>query len=181
MKCKNAHRQIHLFTELTNQERAEVLNHVNHCKECMALVESMKFVNKVIQRSVNVSIDSSNQDQMTNRIMSAIGTPEEQTLNLVEWISRYIELTKVKCSMAVMSFFLILFLGAEQFQVSLKASYNASAQNRSTGIVLNPFGFQSELTKHKQTERFKMLSSCRAPFKTTQYTAECLREKYKSF
>ena len=181
MKCKKTHRQIHLFTELTDQERAEVLNHINQCKECMALAESMKFVNNIIQRSANAPIDSSNLAQMTNRIMSAIDTPEAQTLHLFEWVWRFIELRQIKWSMAVISFFLISLLVTEQFQVFLKTNPNSLTQNSSNGIVLNPIGFQSALNKHKQTTRFKLLSSCRVPFKSSQYTAECLREKYKSF
>ncbi len=183
MNCKKAHKQIHLLTELTSVERDQVLNHINECRECKELAESMKFMTSVVNRIEHVDIEPFNSTQLTNKIMSGISKPDTQPLNFLELILSYIEFKQVRLVMTSVSALLIILMAVEQAKpVQTESHYTSEIRPLSNNVtILNAKNFQDELQKYKTTEKFVLISSCKNPFNTVRYNAECMREKTTRF
>ena len=183
MNCKEAHQQIHLFTELTSADRDQVLNHINECKECMELAESMKFMTSIVNRTTRVNIEPFSSTHLTNKIMSEISKPQLRPISLFELILSYIELKQVRLTMATVSALLIILLVAEQTSIVQTKRYYTSEiiPTSNNATILNAKSFRDRLQKYKATEKFMLSSNCKNPFNAAHYNAECLREKTTHF
>ncbi|HPM29220.1 MAG TPA: hypothetical protein PLJ60_02695 [Chryseolinea sp.] len=183
MNCKKAHRQIHLFTELTSEEYDQLLNHINECEACMELAESMKLMTNIVNRISQVEIKPLNSAQLTGDIMSGISKSEFQTFNVLNWILSYLDLRQVRFTMATVSAMLIILLVVEQSKpTQFQSQYSSQVTTHSLKTtILDTQNFQHQLQNYKATEKFKLLNSCRNPFNESRYTAACLREKNERF
>jgi hypothetical protein len=180
MNCKKAHQQIHLFTELTSEERDEVLNHISECEQCRELAESMKVMTNVLSRIAVISVEPMHSSRLTNKIMSAINESDTQSFNLLEWILTYIETRQVKLIMAGVSIILFFLFAIEQTRSPVKANQISSNSNFHSAI-LNTRNFQDQLNSYKAREKSRRIKACRNLFSKSQLSAACLRERSTHF
>ena len=179
MKCRDAHKQIHLFTELTNLERDQVVAHINECQECRELFESAQRMNNIVRRAAGVVAEPIDSFKLTNRIMERVRGPHQQSTSVIELVSSSLESKSVKWVLATISLVLISTWAIELMPAPLNSSRYSVLPNKFIGgTILDRKIFQDELNKHKESERFKRYNSCKDPFRAAQYTIECLKEAY---
>ncbi|MEO7988442.1 MAG: zf-HC2 domain-containing protein [Chryseolinea sp.] len=180
MNCKRTHQQIHLFTELTREERDEVLNHISECEQCRELAESMKVMTNVLSRISIISVEPMHSSRLTNKIMSEINKSQAQSFNLFEWILTYIELGQVKLVMAGVSLVLFSLFAIEQTRSPVKANQYSSNSDFNSAI-LNARNFQDQLSSYKAREKSRTIKACRNLFSKSKLSVACLREKSSRF
>jgi anti-sigma factor RsiW len=178
MNCEKAHRQIHLFSELTDQERDQTLQHIDECEHCKALAESMGFMNDVVARIGKVTPEPANSYLLTSKIMREVRASDQKMPNLMERFLSLIELTPVRWTMAAGSAVLILLFALEQTQSTQTDKVYSIAPLVETKItILNAKNFQTQLNKYRETKKTIHENDCKDPFKKSQFSIACLREK----
>ena len=178
MNCQKAHKDIHLFAELTKDEQTQVLNHIEKCEQCRELNESMRLMNSLVNRAAKVKLEPANHFQLTNRIMLTINEQDHQSINLLDWVLSCIELRQVKLAMAGISVLLIFLFGIELNQpVQGPSPYSSQIATDSKTSILNARKFQDQLNKYKSSVGQTSMLGCKDPFKVSQYNVACLREK----
>ena len=105
MNCDNAHKQIHLFSELTAQGREGVMTHVRECKQCAELFEEVQLMQSTLQRAASVVVEPTDSFKLTNRIMERVRVPNQS--NFVDLALSYFESKALKWALATISISLI--------------------------------------------------------------------------
>lgn len=106
MKCNDFERDIHLYSELTEEERIRVDSHIQECSACKELFQ-LAIATQTLLKKVYTKSELANHGRLTSTIMQAITAQQQQSAS---WISNlFLKYTMVAGSLA-----LIIAFGVEQ-------------------------------------------------------------------
>lgn len=114
MKCHEVKKHIYLYDELTDEERALVIRHIEGCSACR---ESFKFFQDqqlLVKEAASERPVLNDPMQMTSRIMSSIEKKKVKKYAGVDSIMSYFDWGLVRYGMAALSVMLIVFFLTEQ-------------------------------------------------------------------
>lgn len=182
MNCEKANKQLYLFTELTDHERDQVIQHMAGCMQCKELAESLEQMNDVIVRIRKVAAEPTDSFVLTNKIMSEVRTSDHKPFRLYETFLRFIESNQVRWTLVGVSMVLIFLFALEQTKSSeTKRMYSVALPVSSNTTILNAKNFQTQLNRYREIKKADRKKDCKDSFKTSQLNVACLQEKVARF
>lgn len=109
MTCKDLEADIYLYSELSGAEQKRVDAHVQECKACRELFDSVTAVQALTTRVGNVKPEPANHSRLTSNIMQAVN---QQQSHRFSWLNSVF----VRYAMVATSLALIVLFGAEQME-----------------------------------------------------------------
>ena len=161
MNCKDVKRNIYLYDELSNEEKAAVDKHIAGCDECSILFEQVQQQLAIVGRAATWVESPDDSSRLTHKIMSSVktGVPRHrisfQRLNL----------TPARLVMTSLSLFLIVLFISEyregwDYNQRQKAKYQTSTTTSGEGVILNSGSFVRGSRSKKKVSSFRSIYQC---------------------
>jgi hypothetical protein len=177
MTCREVEKQIVLFSELTDDEKALVETHVKECSSCKEMLTVAELMNQRVARAAAVLLQVQHPIALTNTIMDGVRQRRHFTWNLTGLFLSSRE-PYLKYALAIASLVCIGFFGMEQLDNAAITNSGVIATHADTRtVVLNKGAFQAALQKHRAVMGPLEIIGCANPFRTNQLDEACLRQR----
>lgn len=150
MNCREAEKNIYLYTELNLHEREEIARHVETCAPCSRLLEAVKTQRSMISAAAQVVPRLPDASRMTQSIMEAIHESQRRKQSVFNVNLPMSPVNVLRYSMAVLSFLLIVTFATEYSAgVGVARTYKDMPAKRNT--VLNSASFHAAFVENKES------------------------------
>jgi hypothetical protein len=173
MKCHKAHKNIYLFEELSERDRREVLKHVEECRQCGELFESVREMSLLTKRA-QTPIEPTDSFRLTQKIMAGVVVESKRTRSWFEVFLNFSERSEVTWAMVAGS---ILLVSVFATQFSISDGDSISQGNRpipQKAIILNVSSFKEVLNEKKTSVKTYLTANCEDPISTS---IRCVKER----
>lgn len=168
MNCRKYQVNIYLYPEITEEDRTCLREHMQGCKECRELFESVTDVQRLTSAVAALEVRPSDASKLTRKIMEGIPSKNKP----VGWEQIMIRLQggRVRFALAVFSAFLILLFVDEHYQQPRQP--RDTEQLAVARVLLSPSVWRERLTALKEKKEV-----CSSPFLSTSDRLLCLKNK----
>ncbi len=174
MNCNDYKKSIFLYAELSTLEKAEVDMHIKGCDNCFALFHATQKMQISLNRIAQVKVAPENAAKLTRAIMTKInGTTASKWHH---FFTLSFHSPSLKISLSLLSALIIVTFSLESFNHSI-LSKQFLKQPSQGSVTLDSKVFREKASQRKGKASFFV--DCLSPFKSNQYSLECLKNKFK--
>jgi hypothetical protein len=172
MRCKEFESDIHVYSELSGEEKKIVDAHLENCASCQALFQEVRHMQNIVGVAAEKKALPLHAAKLTSDIMHKING--NSMWNWRNALASFAQNRSVKFSLSIVSSVLILsFL----FELSDSLQQKEFTGKIEGAVILNARAFREGLSKRKI--RLHAFSECRSPFRSNQYFVDCAKGKIK--
>jgi hypothetical protein len=175
MKCKDFEMNIYLYTELSEEEKDKLQEHLASCISCHQLFLAAQHSQALIQKVAEDRVVIRNAAVLTRKILDKTASkkvPHRRNVLVELFQSNFI-----KYSFSVLSLMLVMSFTVEFFAEPLTAKKTEVKSGAS--VVLNSTLFQETFFKYKERKKRTALTACFSPLHPSATYLDCLKSKMK--
>lgn len=173
MDCRDFEKDILLFREISEEQKATLKLHIESCEGCAKLFNEVMQMQTIVKEIAVQKIAPANEAKLTSRIMEGIHSSTSISWN--DQVMNILQNVFVKIALGGLSTILLITFSAEFFNDTPQIRYQHPIT--SGFAILNSTLFKEETAR--QQSKSKFFAECTSPFKPQQYLIDCAKSKLK--
>jgi|GEM_PF-1485803 len=171
MNCRDFEKNIYVYPELTEKEKAGIDNHIKSCDQCAKLFRDLQQAQFIVKQIAEYEISPPNDARLTSAIMSRITQPSEPTW--LDLVTQFFQNQRLRIALSIASSVLVFFFLFESSHKFIQPKNDM--RETSESVILNATAFRQAASKRRNIQQ--PFAGCRSPFKSNQFFLECAKTK----